>query len=272
MTSTMLEEQAPQSSRGKRIRELYDEVSVLLQAEYEKYGDDSLGLMGTPWDLMQYDELHRLVDRLVPVGGQMLDWGAGVGHFAYVQQRLGREVTAYTLQPSSYNCYNDVLASLADRAPFRVSIGTDPVTLPFPDASFDSVVSCGVLEHVREFGGDDLQSLGEIRRILRPGGVFVCMHLPNRFSWIEWSNRVLGTSHHRFTYTRKDIDQLLANAKFELRSHHRYGVLPKLRVARLLGSRVENPRVVDAYYLVDSLLGHVAGLIAQNHIFVAERV
>jgi SAM-dependent methyltransferase len=41
--------------------------------------------------------------------------------------------------------------------------------LPFPDASFDCIMSCSVLEHDRYFW----KSTAEIRRLLRPGGLFV---------------------------------------------------------------------------------------------------
>jgi len=271
--SAVLEQGARSSvDRDEQIADLYAEINTILRSEQGRHGDESLGLMATRWYLAQYDELHQALDELLPAHADVLDWGAGVGHFAFVQQRLERNVTAYTLQANSYNCYNDVLNTMAERGGFDVRIGSDPVKLPFSDGSFDAVVSCGVLEHVREFGGDETASLREIRRILRPGGLFVCMHLPNRFSWIEWSNRRLGSSHHRFTYKSEEINQLLAAAQLRLRSHHRYGVLPKLRVGRLLGRGAENARVIRSYYSIDSVLGRVAGVIAQNHFFVAERV
>lgn len=47
--------------------------------------------------------------------------------------------------------------------------------LPFPDASFDSVVSFQVIEHVQ----DDAQFVREIYRILRPAGIAV-ITTPNR--------------------------------------------------------------------------------------------
>ena len=49
--------------------------------------------------------------------------------------------------------------------------------LAFPDASFDAVYSFGVLHHV----ADPLRAFAEVRRVLRPGGVF-CGGLYNRRS------------------------------------------------------------------------------------------
>ena len=45
----------------------------------------------------------------------------------------------------------------------------DGSTIPYPDSTFDFVFSCNVLEHVAQ--RDKL--LAEIRRVLKPGGLFV---------------------------------------------------------------------------------------------------
>ncbi|MGH8482397.1 MAG: class I SAM-dependent methyltransferase [Nevskiaceae bacterium] len=57
------------------------------------------------------------------------------------------------------------------------------VTLPFPDASFDVVLSNHVIEHV---GGraEQLRHLAEARRVLRPGGTLY-LAAPNRWSLVE---------------------------------------------------------------------------------------
>ena len=47
--------------------------------------------------------------------------------------------------------------------------------LPFPDASFDCVISFQVIEHI----GPDALFVGEVRRVLRPGGRFI-VSTPNR--------------------------------------------------------------------------------------------
>jgi SAM-dependent methyltransferase len=53
--------------------------------------------------------------------------------------------------------------------------------LPFPDAAFDAVFSSNVLEHVQDL--DAL--LGEIQRVLRPGGL--SLHLMPTSAWRFWS-------------------------------------------------------------------------------------
>jgi SAM-dependent methyltransferase len=136
--------------------------------------------------------------------------------------------------------------------------GADPVGLPFEDRSFDAVLSIGVLEHVRETGGDEIASLREIRRILRPGGFFICVHLPNRFSWIEFLARALGRSSHRFSYTRTDILRLSGNAGLRVIEIGRYGALPRNlwsgEMLRTIGNWVP---AAGAYQFADSVLSRI---------------
>jgi len=100
----------------------------------------------------QYQNLWRLVRQYVPSGAEVLDWGAGTGHFSYFLCRAGYKATGYSLD----DClFQDLVAEFR----YRFVRGRDPVMLPFPDTCFDAVASVGVLEHVRETGGNELASL-----------------------------------------------------------------------------------------------------------------
>jgi SAM-dependent methyltransferase len=61
-------------------------------------------------------------------------------------------------------------------------------TVPFASGTFDVVVMADVLEHVR----DERRTLGEIYRLLRPGGVFI-VTVPHKglFSFLDLDNLVL---------------------------------------------------------------------------------
>jgi ubiquinone/menaquinone biosynthesis C-methylase UbiE len=61
----------------------------------------------------------------------------------------------------------------------------DARQLPFPDASFDLVLSGGLLEHFR----DPAPVLGEMARILRPGGLFYADIVPRKVSLYRWAER-----------------------------------------------------------------------------------
>ena len=60
----------------------------------------------------------------------------------------------------------DVRYVTCDLDPAGVDVGADITALPFADGSFDAIVCSHVLEHV----ADDRAAMGELRRVLRPGG------------------------------------------------------------------------------------------------------
>lgn len=72
--------------------------------------------------------------------------------------------------------------------------------LPFPDASFDVVISVNVLEHI----DDPVRLFAEVRRVLKPGGVFIA-HTPNRYHYVpviaqltpHWFHVVIARAHQR---------------------------------------------------------------------------
>lgn len=93
----------------------------------------------------------------------MLDFGCGPGRFTSgLAELIGGSAIGVDITPE--------LLELAPKSP-SVSyqcIGTG--TLPFPDSSFDVVWSCLVLGAIPD--GQVEQSIAEIERVLRPGGLF----------------------------------------------------------------------------------------------------
>lgn len=106
----------------------------------------------------------------------------------------------------------------------------DGGSMPFPDASFDAVLSIETLEHV----DDESQTLREIHRVLEPGGLLV-LSVPNkwwlfethgaRLPFLRW-NRVPffswlpGPLHRRWAkariYTRSGIVARIAEHGFRI--------------------------------------------------------
>ena len=215
----------------------------------------------------QYALLYDLWLRHVPGDADVLDWGAGNGHFCYFLRSIGQRVTAFTFG----------LAEAMDwiGRPFdRVEFGSpaEPIALPFADASFTAVASIGVLEHVRETGGNEPASLGEIVRVLRPGGWLVCYHLPNRWSWIEAAaRRVSGKYNHPFRFREDEIKRLVGDAGLQLVDLHRYGLLPR-NALRYLPKRLRHSwALANVWDGIDSMLARVLWPICQNYAFVARK-
>lgn len=230
-------------------------------------GEPELLQFGSLLAAHQYLPLYRMWRRNVPVGSEVLDWGTGNGHFSYFLVRGGWRATGFSFMPFLFERW-------LPPGPYRFVPGSEaePVRLPFDDASFDAVASIGVLEHVRETGGTEAGSLGEIVRVLRPGGTFVCWHFPNQWSWIDrFARGVPGKHRHHWRYTRDDIRRLVQGAGLELVEMHRYAVLPRNTLHRLLGGASDDPRVASAWDAIDRALAVPFGAIAQNHAFVARK-
>ena len=244
-----------------------DETILSDLAALARRGEAELSQFGSLASAYQYRRLYHLCRRWLAPGAQVLDWGAGNGHFSYFLSRAGYRATGYSFSPFVYERW------LADPS-YRFVRGEDPepVKLPFPDTSFDAVASIGVLEHVRETGGDEAGSLTEIARVLRPGGVLIVYHFPNRDSWIDRvAKRVPGKHHHLHRYTRADIRALVRGARLELIGTGLYALLPRNSLHRVFGPLRDARWTAEVWDRLDAILGAIAAPIAQNHWFVARR-
>ena len=94
------------------------------------------------------------------IAGDVLEIGTGSGYgIEVIAPHAARFVTVDKHAPS---------AELVDRPGVEFRRATVP-PLPFDDASFDSVISFQVIEHIER----DAAFVAEIGRVLRPGGLFI---------------------------------------------------------------------------------------------------
>jgi SAM-dependent methyltransferase len=217
----------------------------------------------------QYLPLYRLVRRYVKAPATTLDWGAGNGHFSYFLQRSGYRVTGYSMEDFRYESF------LPRPEAYRYVQGTlsEPRLLPFSDASFEAVTSIGVLEHVRETGGTEADSLREIGRVLAPGAVFICGHLPNRYSWIEAAVALAADRHrHPFKYTKRQIRRMFRDAGLSVEHLTRYQILPR-NIMGLVPETMRRSRALARVWdAADLLAATPLGLFVQNFAVVGRKM
>jgi SAM-dependent methyltransferase len=213
----------------------------------------------------QYRRLYRLARKYVAPGARVLDWGCGNGHFSYALGRLGYDVEGFAFEDFALRPH------LGPGYRFALGDPDEPVRLPYADDSFEAVFSIGVLEHVREFAGDEAASLREIRRILKPGGSFVCYHFPNRYSLVEVVNTAAGRHHHLYRYTDADVRRLCREGGLDAVEVRRYAALPRNVWGRLPRPLNEQRWLARAYDAIDGVAGTVLSPLCQNYLFVARK-
>lgn len=158
----------------------------------------------------------------------ILDVGCGDGHFGSLLLPGGVDAG---IDPSP-----ESIAEAARRGVYRDLRVASACELPFPDASFSSVVSNCVLEHVPDLGS----ALDEIARVLKPGGFFaLTVPSPNyerfllgstlfrslRLGGLErsYSAWMTGLSYHYHYYWAEEWQHLLTKRGLVVREWRYYG-------------------------------------------------
>jgi ubiquinone/menaquinone biosynthesis C-methylase UbiE len=241
--------------------DLYKEL--IAKSKVISNNDGSQGLSNT-LSLSQYERIYKIVDEHKgPV--QVLDWGCGSGHFSYFLHKKKFKTHSFGFVEPEY--ISDLIAK--HEIIFIKGDLSEPVKLNLQSNYYDVVFSIGVLEHVREFGGNEIGSLDEISRILKPNGLFICYHLPNKYSWIEFLARHINKYHHIYRYSSRQIEEIFSH-RFNLLRVKRYGFLPR-NFSRFLPSAITNSLwVIKIYNLINSILSTLLNPICQNYLIVAK--
>ncbi|HJT38019.1 MAG TPA: class I SAM-dependent methyltransferase, partial [Actinomycetota bacterium] len=128
-------------------------------------------------------------------GARVLDAGCGEG---YGTDRLTTVASAVT----GVDLEEPVIRRAASRYPRARFDAANLVSLPYPDASFDAVVSLQVIEHLHS----PQEFLSECARVLAPGGVLV-ISTPNR---LTFSPDGLRNPFHTFEFAPDELRATIA--------------------------------------------------------------
>jgi SAM-dependent methyltransferase len=137
---------------------------------------DSQRFAGRSGEWVNRREL-ALVRRLLPPAGRALDLACGTGRLSAALDRPGFRVVGLDVSP-------EMLRVARGRGPAPMVQG-DGFRLPFRDGAFDAAVALRLLFHFADVG----MLLGEMARVVRPGGALVC----DTYRWTPRSLAALGS-------------------------------------------------------------------------------
>jgi ubiquinone/menaquinone biosynthesis C-methylase UbiE len=148
------------TGRAPQVRSYFDEESSsYLQ---KRYG-------GSTCEQLSYESRRRLALELLGNGpGRVIDIGSGPGVFSAELLGRGFRVVEVDVSLEMLRESRGRIAAALSGAPVRYVEGGLP-RLPFADGVFDAVLCIGVLAYLP----DPAESLREMRRVLRPGGVAI---------------------------------------------------------------------------------------------------
>lgn len=201
-----------------RLRSLYEQELTQLRgndelADYLRAHSATASALGR-----QIKSVHRY---LPFVRGKVLDWGCMHAPDAVILRLLGRtdlELHGCDIfPPNAFPVFHGFSG-------LKYQTLEHHARLPYPDEHFDTVIGDGVLEHVP----NDMVSLQEVYRILKPDGHFIICCLPNRFSYTEFLGRCLALPHHLRTYTLRQTKSMLLHSGFLPRAGRHYQMVPSM--------------------------------------------
>ena len=145
------------------------------------------------WTKVRAQLLSLLVKKFVPLSGDLkiLDVGCGTGLNSKLLASFGRM--------SSLDISEDALHFCAEQGLKNLYKGEANV-LPFEDENFDLVIALDVLEHLK----DDNGAVLEIRRVLKPCGVFICFIPAFSFLWSAHDEYLM----HQRRYNKVSLEKL----------------------------------------------------------------
>ena len=155
---------------------IFAEEKVAL--EYDIYYKSELG---KEIDLIEKQAISHLLEPITP--GHLLEIGCGTAHWTSFFSKCGFQITATDVSAPML-----ALAKTKD-IPNTQFLTADVCNLPFPDNHFDQVAAITSLE----FCGNIKQAIQEVKRVLKPSGLFIagCLNSNSELGKVKDQDPVL---------------------------------------------------------------------------------
>jgi SAM-dependent methyltransferase len=182
----------------------------------------------------------------VPLVSGYFDWHEQPGYYRDVTRHFARDTKMLDVGCGSawlaehFSDYTGIdsspdAMSAAARSGREIMLGTVDGPLPFDDATFGGVILKDVLEHVPE----PVATVGEVQRVLRPGGrVFASSPDAQRWVWDDYT--------HRRPFSRRAFRLLFADSGFDVERVAFESVMPGTSIISRHTGRHQRPPILNA--------------------------
>jgi len=160
-------------------------------------------------------ERDFILDKSLPISGEILDIGTGKGHFALVLARRGFDFISIDISKEEQEIarLNLQYFGLDKQVSFRIE---DAESLSFPDGSFDAIFSVNVFHHLK----NPSAVLGEISRLLRPAGkVALSDFTAKGLEIINLCHTQEGRKHDYFKHRLDEAKDYFVNKGFNVNEY-----------------------------------------------------
>jgi len=160
-------------------------------------------------------------------GSKILDLGCGTGFLAMQLASLGFRVRGIDVEHKN----SEKIEEFKKKKGLQLKIWRalendnlklsfyDGLKLPFANRSMESVVAHAVIEHIPKANLPIL--VEEIRRVLKPGGLFFIFRTPRRQAYAEHLSKFLKLGSHEILMDEQKVAFLLETHGFKIISHQR---------------------------------------------------
>jgi ubiquinone/menaquinone biosynthesis C-methylase UbiE len=132
-----------------------------------------------------------ILAQALPLDGSVLEIGTGKGRFLIELAKHVPAITTVDISPEEQQLarLNARYAGVEDRIQFVLQ---DATRLPWPDRTFDAVMTMNTLHHIPQFQ----PVLEEMLRVVKPGGKIVLADFsPRGFQLMDRAHRAEGKTH-----------------------------------------------------------------------------